>query len=56
MFHKSVSGFNFSDLVSKIEVRHNDTAQVEEATALYTNKRSGKQHPKKQQERRAKKP
>ena len=57
-FRMSVSSFNFSDLVSKLiaeEVRHKDNTRIEEATALYANKRSGKQHPKKQQGKRAKK-
>uniref|UniRef100_A0AAV1TIP8 Polyprotein n=1 Tax=Peronospora matthiolae TaxID=2874970 RepID=A0AAV1TIP8_9STRA len=58
-FRMSVASFSFSDLVSKLiaeEVRQNEGARVEDATALYAGKRKGKQYPKKQQGRRAKGP
>uniref|UniRef100_A0AAV1VJU0 CCHC-type domain-containing protein n=1 Tax=Peronospora matthiolae TaxID=2874970 RepID=A0AAV1VJU0_9STRA len=58
-FRMSVASFSFSDLVSKLiaeEVRQNEAARVEDATALYAGKRKGKQYPKKQQVRRAKGP
>lgn len=58
-FRMSITSFEFSSLVSKLiaeEVRQKEAARVEEATALYTNKRSVKQHPKKQQGRRPKGP
>uniref|UniRef100_A0AAV1UGU1 Retrovirus-related Pol polyprotein from transposon TNT 1-94-like beta-barrel domain-containing protein n=1 Tax=Peronospora matthiolae TaxID=2874970 RepID=A0AAV1UGU1_9STRA len=45
-FRMSVASFSFSDLVSKLiaeEVRQNDAARVEDATALYAGKRKGKQ-------------
>uniref|UniRef100_A0AAV1TIE3 CCHC-type domain-containing protein n=1 Tax=Peronospora matthiolae TaxID=2874970 RepID=A0AAV1TIE3_9STRA len=58
-FRMSVASFSFSDLVSKLiaeEVRQNEAARVEDATALYAGKRKGKQYPKKLQVRRAKGP
>ena len=58
-FRMSITSFNFSDLVSKLiaeEVRQKEAARVEEATALYTSNKKPKQHPNKQQGRRAKKP
>uniref|UniRef100_A0AAV1U3E5 CCHC-type domain-containing protein n=1 Tax=Peronospora matthiolae TaxID=2874970 RepID=A0AAV1U3E5_9STRA len=58
-FRMSVASFSFSDLVSKLitkEVRQNEAARVEDATALYAGKRKGKQYPKKQQGRCAKGP
>ena len=58
-FRMSVTSFSFSNLVSKLiseEVRQNEAARIEEATALYTGKKKVKQHLKKQQGRRAKGP
>uniref|UniRef100_A0AAV1UTQ2 Polyprotein n=1 Tax=Peronospora matthiolae TaxID=2874970 RepID=A0AAV1UTQ2_9STRA len=58
-FRMSVASFSFSDLVSKLiaeEVRQNEGARVEDATALYAGKRKGKQYPKQQQGRRTKAP
>ena len=58
-FRMAVTSFKFSDLVSKLiaeEVRQSDSAWIEDATALYANKKSGKQWSKKQQGRRSKKP
>ena len=58
-FRMAVTSFKFSDLVSKLiveEVRQSDSTRIEDATALYAGKKSGKQWPKKQQGRRSKKP
>ena len=54
-FRMSVSSFNFCDLVSKLiaeEARQQEAERVEEATGLYTNKRNGRQYPKRQQGKR----
>ena len=58
-FRMAATSVHFSDLVSKLiaeEVRQGDSERIEDATALYTGKKSGKQFPKKQQGRRSKKP
>ena len=55
----AVTSFKLSDLVSKLvaeEVRLGDSVRIEDATALFANKKSGKQWPKKQQVQRSKKP
>ena len=58
-FRMAVTSFRFSDLVSKLiaeEVRQGESARIEDATAVYTGKKSGKQVTKKQPGRRSKKP
>ena len=58
-FRMAVTSFRFSDLVSKLvaeEVRQGESARIEDATALYTGKKNGKQVTKKQPGRRSKKP